>query len=253
MTIAATKKRKFTKVRRRKNSDPNKLYFSNDTQIAIESFQKSSAKEEKDKLYNEQIFPAFEKLAENLINIHKFTGLHESYDELRHDCVTFLYETIMKFDPERGTKAFSYFNVVAKNWLIIKTKQKNIKIKRNVSLSNETLTSAEQRLVEDYHVVESQDVIYEKINMGNYILETLYQVRDLSKTENELMCVNSIITIFENVDEIDLLNKSAIFTYIKEITGLTSKQLTTAMQGIKKNWAKVKLEEEGFSDDISFI
>jgi len=244
MTITATKKKNFTKIRRRKNSDPNKLYFSPITQVAIEQFQKTSSRQEKDKIYNEQILPAFEKLVENLINIHKFTGIYESYDELKHDCVSFLYETIMKFDTQRGTKAFSYFNVVAKNWLIIKTKQKNIKIRRNVSLSNDTLTMTELRMIEDYHVVESQDVVYEKINMGNYILENLYQVRDLSKTENELMCVNSIITIFENVDEIDLLNKSAIFTYIKEITGLTSKQLTTAMQGIKKNWAKIKLEEE---------
>ena len=39
------------------------------------------------------------------------------FQTLKLDCVTFLYETLEKFDPARGSKAFSYFNVCAKNFL----------------------------------------------------------------------------------------------------------------------------------------
>ena len=99
-----------------KKTDQVKLYFNSDTQRAIVEFQSSFDKKEKDKLYVQEIMPAFEKLVENLINIHKFAGLYDSYDDLKNDCVNFLFETIGKFDAARGTNAFSYFNVVIRFW-----------------------------------------------------------------------------------------------------------------------------------------
>ncbi len=129
-----TRKEKIEKVQSKKRErvkkvDPVKLYFNSDTQRAIVEFQSLLERKERERLYIHEILPAFQKLVENLINIHKFAGLYDSYDDLKNDCVNFLFETIGKFDDSRGSNAFSYFNVVAKNWLIIKTKQKSQKIK----------------------------------------------------------------------------------------------------------------------------
>jgi len=226
-----------------KKTDPIKLYFNADTQKAIVSFQGCDSKPERDKIYINDILPAFEKLVENLINIHKFTGLHDSFDDLKNDCVNFLFETIEKFDAERGTNAFSYFNVVAKNWLIIKTKQKTQKSKKNVSLNDlSSLSHHEQTLIDEYHSLPSQDAILEGMTSSEDILDVLYEVREKVKTENELMCINSIITIFENVEEIDLLNKNAILLYMRELSGFSPKQLTTTMQAVKKYYKKIKTE-----------
>ena len=74
-----------------KKTDPLKLYFNADTQRAIVDFQHAQEKKEKDKLYVQEIMPAFEKLVENLINIHKFAGLFDSYDDLKNDCVNFYF------------------------------------------------------------------------------------------------------------------------------------------------------------------
>jgi hypothetical protein len=38
------------------------------------------------------------------------------------------------------------------------------------------------------------------------------------------------------VDNIDFLNKSAVLLYLRELSGLTSKQLTTALQSIKRRY-----------------
>ena len=218
-----------------------KLYFNNDTQIAISEYQVATDQATRNKLYTSHIMPAFEKLVENLINIHRFSGLHDSYDDLKHDCVSFLFETIGKFDSNRGTKAFSYFNVVAKNWLIIKTKQKSSKMKRNVSLDNpELLTSHETKIIDEQCCVQSQDNLLEQKNTSQTIINMLHEIRNLSRTENELACINSIITVFENIDDLDLLNKSAILLYIRELSGLTPKQLTTSMQSIKRIYVKLK-------------
>lgn len=218
-----------------------KLYFNAGTQEAIVKYQNSSSKKDKDKLYVEEILPAFKKLVENLINIHKFTGMHDSYDDLKNDCINFLFETIHKFDASRGTNAFSYFNVVAKNWLIIRTKQKAQRTKKNVSLDDPgSLTSHESLIIEEHNIVMPESTTFESQIFSQNTVTLLYDIRSKVKTENELTCINAIITIFENIDDIDLLNKSAVLLYMRELSGLSPKQLTTAMQSIKRRYKKSK-------------
>lgn len=249
-TPAQQNKKPIIRKIRRSKSPSRLLYFNADTQKAIIAYQKATEKKDKDMIYVKEIMPAFEKLTENLINIHKFTSLHDSFDDLKNDCVNFLFETIGKFDDSRGSNAFSYFNVVAKNWLIIKTKQKLLKTKRNVSLDDpEALTINDQQVIEENNIVQPQDIALDREHATQNIIEILYDIRNKVKTENELLCINSIITIFENINEIDLLNKSAILLYLRELSGLSPKQLTTSLQNIKKHYRKCKLE---FGFDMLF-
>lgn len=243
---------KIKPKRRRRRSDcpevvdakMDRMYFNQETQAAITLYQTFSVGKDRDKLYLEKILPAFQKLVENLINIHKFTGLYDSYDDLKNDCINFLFETIHKFDPNRGTNAFSYFNVVAKNWLIIKTKQKNIHSKKVVSLDNtEDLTNYELGLIEQHQSLPSQETMFGFMTSSENVLKMMYEIRKYVKTENELSCINSIITIFENIDSIDLLNKSAVLLYMKELSGLSPKQLTTSLQTIKRHYKKMRIHQ----------
>lgn len=232
--------------RRRKKASTDgksiKLYFHSGTQAAIERYQVSDDKKERDELYVKEIMPAFSKLVENLINIHKFSGLHDTYDELKNDCCNFLFETIKKFDASRGTNAFSYFNVVAKNWLIIKTKQRNQKSKKSLSLDDPDLSLNDQKLVEQQNIVPSQESMIANKKSLSDIVNVLYEIRSKVKTTNELSCINAVITMFENIDEIDLLNKGAVLLYIRELSGLNSKQLTTTMQSLKRLYKSFKIE-----------
>jgi hypothetical protein len=245
--------KKVKKVRRRKKKDaesaeatPNaRFYFTSETQEAICEFQQSTDRKVREKLYVEKIMPAFEKLVENLINIHKFSGLHDTYEDLKNDCVNFLFETIHKFNPNMGTNAFSYFNVVAKNWLIIKTKQKAQRGRRDVSIDDpKSLSTSELQVIEERGTVPSQDFFLENSENIANVLKLMYEIRSRVKVENELLCINSVITIFENINDIDILNKSAILLYIRELSGLSPKQLTTSMQAVKKHYNKLKVEQK---------
>lgn len=234
-----------TKDQKSEKSDL-KLYFNSDTQDSIVKFQSPEIpKKEKDKIYLNSILPAFEKLVENLINIHKFTGMYDSYDELKNDCVNFLFETIYKFDASRGTNAFSYFNVVAKNWLIIRSKQKYQRAKKSVSVDNpEDLTSYEVSSLEDHNTIPPQDTFINFEDASEDTIAILYDIRSKARSENDLTCINAIITIFENIDDIDLLNKSAVLLYMKELSGMSSKQLTTSIQSIKRYYKKSKVDNK---------
>jgi hypothetical protein len=227
----------------KKAAKASRMYFNSNTQAAIVAYQSSLDRKERERLYVKEIMPAFEKLAENLINIHKFTSLHDTYEDLKNDCVNFLFETIHKFDGNRGTNAFSYFNVVAKNWLIIRTKQKAQRAKRSVSLDDpDALSANEYRIIEEHCTVPSAETVVENETTATAIIQLLYDIRSKVKTENELVCINSIITIFENIDDIDLLTKSALLLYMRELSGLSPKQLTTAMQIIKRHYKKHKTD-----------
>ena len=236
------------KIRRKGGSEEARtlrMYFNEKTQEAIVAYQKSSVKEERDKLYVEQILPAFQKLVENLINIHKFTDIYDSFDDLKSDCVNFLFETLPKFDSTRGTNAFSYFNVVAKNWLIIRTKQKSIRIKRYVSLDDqEALSQGDVESIEGYQHLPSQDHSIEVQQQKDKLMKMLYEIQDMAKNENEKSCIESIIHIFENIGQIDFFNKNAVMLYIRELSGLSSKQLTATLQVMKKNYRLLILTDD---------
>ncbi len=242
--MAVVGKRKNIRKIRRGTGLARNMYFNKDTQAAIEEYQVltgSLDKVPREKIFDERIFPAFNKLVENLINIHNFVGLHDTQEDLKSDCVTFLFESIWKFDPKRGTNAFSYFNIVAKHWLIIQSKKKINKTKKNVSLDDpEALTPGEVSAIEESNVLVSQDEIVKSQDNLKNILEILYKIRDMTKNPNELICMESIISIFENIDDIDLLNKSAILIYIREMSGLSPKQLTMSLSAIKKYYREVK-------------
>ena len=218
-----------------------KMYFNSGTQDAIVKFQTETCKKTRERIYVENILPAFEKLVENLINIYKFSGMHDTHEDLKNDCINFLFETIHKFDATRGTKAFSYFNVVAKNWLIVRTRQKSIRTKKYVSIEEtESMSLYDVMTIERHNTIPSQDESMDAEENSNRTITILHDIRSKIKTENELTCINSIITIFENMEDVDLLNKRAVLLYMRELSRLSPKQLTSAMQSIKRHYEKSK-------------
>ena len=44
------------------------------------------------------------------------------------------------------------------------------------------------------------------------------------------------MTVFETIDQLDFLNKRAIFVYVRDISGLSPKQLSVAMSIIRKHY-----------------
>lgn len=217
------------------------LYFHEGTQDAIVSFQQETDPAVKEQLYKEQILPAFEKLVENLIFMHGFNKEEEPFESLKGDCVTFLYETIYKFDASRGSKAFSYFNVVARNWLVIKSKQRAKKRFRHLSLDDkDSLNSLQRQIIENYHVLPAQDDAMIEGMRVQEIISMMGEIKKRITNENEMLCIDAIIEIFRKTDELELLNKRAILFYIREITKLAPKQMSLAMTQIKRYYRDIK-------------
>ena len=231
---------KKKKIIRRKPGTKRNMYFTKDTQASIEAYQNELDKDKREKIYKDDIANAFEQLSESLIYVYRFNSPYETVNSMKVDCVAFLYETIHKWDPARGTKAFSYFNVVAKNWLIIRCRNAKKNYNRHVSMSEMAhLSAADKSTIANYQIIPGPDEVLEKANFKNEIMNVIDELEGRVKKQNEVLCVEAIKTVFNNVDNLDFLNKRAIYVYIREISGLNSKQLSVAMSKIRKHYKQI--------------
>lgn len=225
------------KVLRKKIKRPpsgKEPYFTKETQQAIKEYVESDNEKFRENKYTNDIRPALEKLSENLIFVYGFHKQHPDIDTLKHNCVINLYENLHKFDHDKGKNAFSYFNVVAKNWLIIQSRKRRKRTDRLIYIDDDCLSIADRYAIEEYSVCPSPEkamVIEENLDdMKNLLCE----IKNRTRNEQEKRCIDAIIQVYDNVDQLDYLNKRALFVYIRELSGLTSKQLSVCMSNLRK-------------------
>jgi hypothetical protein len=105
----------------KKPRSKQRYYFTEETQEAIVRWQKAETQREKDKIFTESIYTPFMEIAKSLINVYNLADFEER-DEVAADCASMLFEALHKFDSDKGYKAFAYFSVVARHWLISRRK-----------------------------------------------------------------------------------------------------------------------------------
>jgi len=246
----ANKKNKFVKPKRtriikRKPGTQTKNYMDEKTQASIESYQGQTDLISKNKVYTQEILPAFDSLVENLINVYGFKVSYETKKDLKGECLEFLYRTVNKFDTTKGSKAFSYFNVVAKNWLTIRSKQNVKRVKTYISSDDrESFSESDIDLYESFNVVPSYEDMLDAQARSKLLKETLEKMKDRIKTENEKLCLDAVEKIVASLDDVEILTKRAVLIYLKEITGMSSKQLSVVISSLKKRYKEMKKEVE---------
>lgn len=229
-----------------KKTETKQLYFGPEVQDSMVKYRLEESSKVKEKIYVEEIMPAFNKLVENLIYIYGFAKGADSVHEVKSDCVCFLYENMHKFDPSRGTKAFSYFNVVARNWLIIHSKKRTKDGIRSVSIEDVTrLSQADRKSIANHSVMQSPDDILIEAGRKDLILGVLEKIERRLTEEHEKSTMSALRMIFQNADDIDLLSKRAVFLYVREIANVNQKQLSSAMAVIRRHYKEVTSENGG--------
>ena len=232
------------RIKRRPGKKSN-LYFTKDTQAAIVRYQGTECHKEREQIYVKDIQPAMDTLVENLIFVYGFRSPYESFEDMKTDCVSFLYESLYKWSPEKGTKAFSYYNVVAKNWLILRSRKHTKQQRRHISMDSPDLLSRDQiTTIENYKVAPAPDDLLINRELRNDIMNLLNEIEKRLKSEVELSCIQAIKTVFDRVDELDFLNKRAILVYVREISGLSPKRLSEAMASIRGHYRKLTNGED---------
>ena len=102
------------KKRKRKRN----LYWTQETEQAIIEFNTCEDELRREELFNKGIYKPLDKLAENIINRFKFPYMDGTFEDIKNEVVSYLVLKLPNFTADKG-KSFSYFSVVAKNYLIL--------------------------------------------------------------------------------------------------------------------------------------
>jgi len=122
--------KKITKKKKRK------VYFGQEVQDAVVEYNSSVNPSERNVIYGKRIHAAFDKLAENIIKTFKFTYFDYGFEDIKHEVVAFMVMNMHKYDHTKGSKAFSYFSVVIKNYLILNNNANYKKLKSHKNIDN---------------------------------------------------------------------------------------------------------------------
>lgn len=216
----------------KKPRESKRLYFTKVHEEAILQYALSKDRYEKEKLYATLIQPAFDEMVNKIVFTYKFNTL-PNIDDLRDECKIWLTTILDKFDESRGYKAFSYFSVITKNWFIQKIKKNTKRLQREVNCDDVHTETENDEFVTHNTYEEDRDQMEFWIALTNEI-EDWKHFDDLK--EIEVKTVLAIQDLMSNIDSLEIFNKKAIYLYLREISGLNTKQLVASLSSLKAKY-----------------
>ena len=221
--------KKLVKKRKKKS----KIYFGTPVHDAIIKYNRSEDIPFRHKIYTEEIHTAFLKLAENIINTFKFSYFSYGFRDLQEEVVSNLVLNMHKFDETKGSKAFSYFSVVAKNYLILNNNANYKKLKIHDSIDT----------LYDFGVIDTNINKSPAADIFNKTLAYFEEHLDeLFPKQQDRDVAGSILYLCKNKDNIDNFNKKALYIMIREMTDVKTSKITQVSNVFRKIYPTIQEE-----------
>ena len=219
--------------RKAKKGSP-RYYFHQGTEDAVLRHNKETRSVIRERIYNEHIKQAFEKLAENIIHTFKFYYFDVPSEDVKHEVVSFLYMNMHKFQEGKG-KAFSYFSIVAKNYLIL---HNNNNYKRMKQHDGAEITDHKRDPISEERSYDGRQMKIEYVSiLAEYWRNNLTAV---FKRKKDLDVANSVVELMDMRQHIDNFNKKALYILIREMTGSNTQHITRVINVMKKHHFKLQ-------------
>ena len=240
------------KKRGRKPSKEKKgYYFLAEQERAVVDYIESDDEQEKNKIYNTILKPAFTKMVESIIRRYKLYPPNEEYQQTFDDTMSFLMTKLSCFDPSTNYKAYSYCGTICKNYLIYKINQFAKNQKRNESYDNpssEMQSAIDNNIGFSYADDDPQRAFI--CELTGSTVENIKKILDdkdrMKLSDNEIKVGTTLINLMTNWDDIfaqmgsNKFNKSSILLFLKESTMLTTTEIRNALKVYKKRYYEVK-------------
>jgi hypothetical protein len=207
------------------------MYFGPEVDQKIAEFVAEKNIGPKNKIFEDGIRPALTKLIESQMYLYGFYKIDDP-ETLKNECLSTVFEVLPKFDPRKGKKAFSYFNVVVKNWFIWRIREKNKRLKQQsenfYGIDHDVVRSDPSLLLASH-----EDLIVER-EFWVSLFKSMDRWRALLKKPQEIQVLDAIVFLLQNPHLVSIYNRKAVFLYIKEMTGLTTKQVNHNVNQMKE-------------------
>jgi hypothetical protein len=152
-----------------------------------------------------------------------------------------LEEKIMKFDPDHGAKAYSYFGTIVKRWLI-NYNNKNYKKLKQVGSFDDMEESFEGSMN-----VKLPGGITLSQFLDMWVEKAYDKMDDLFNKDSEKRIADAVLTIFKTRNDLDIFKKKALYIYIREMSDCETPHLTKVISILKDDFYSIyyKYHEKG--------
>jgi hypothetical protein len=220
----------------KKKKKPKNYYFDQTVENAIIRYNNTDSARLKNTIYNEHIAFAFDKLAENIIHTFKFYYFDVPSEQVKHEVVSFLVMNMHKFKEGKG-KAFSYFSIVAKNYLILHNNKnyKNYKIHDKMEVLDYSTNIKEKQNAGDIADF-NKEYVEEMLEYWDNNLTNIF------RRQKDILVADAVLEMFRRRENIENFNKKAIYILIREMTGSKTQHITRIVNLMKKYNANLTKE-----------
>jgi hypothetical protein len=220
----------------------NRQYFTKDTEDAIILYNKTEDKLTRDKIYKDHIQKSFEKLAEIVYNKWKFTYFDDDPKDVMAEVVTFMIEKIHMYKAGKG-KAFSYFTIVARNYLILNNnanykRYKDTDIMSGLPESFDTENNfRDEERNDEFRTFNVRMLQYWDKHLENYFPK-----------KRDLQIADSVLELFRRANYIENFNKKSLYLLIREMTGHPTHYITKVVNKMKDRQMELYNEFDKYGD-----
>lgn len=228
-----------------KPQNPNKFYFSETEDRAIEEFIAAKTDAEREDIFKEKLYHPMAKLAECVFRSHHFPYVIASVGDQNaiEEGLSQLSIILPKFDKERG-RAFSFFSYCLKNFYIQWNDRVYAENKILVSV-NEIKSDEEDGdiHIHRYPIFQTRDGEHSEYDLGEF----LKLAADYWDANRNVVCIkprdhqilNCLIKLFRNPDVVDFnttghgFGKKETFQYLEKELGMNCARFRVFLNRIK--------------------
>ena len=205
------------------------VYFTKIQDLAISAYNRSEDDSAlREKIYRRFIYPAFLKLAENIINKVKPSYIDSTFVDLQTDLVTYLTARLDKFNAAAG-KAYSYYTRTSFNYLIAENQKGYSKVKSDALEIN---VDEQRNIITEMHNDDMRETL--QYFMDAYIEYCYDNLNYIFSNPVDIHVADSVLHIFETRQNIENFNKKALYIFIRERTGLETTNITRVIKVLKQ-------------------
>jgi len=204
------------------------IYWTQETEDAI--IQYNEGRDER--LFEKVIYAPLNKMAENIINRFKFPYMDGSFEDVKAEVVSYLVLNLHKFSADKG-RAFSYFSVIAKNYLILHNNKSYKQEKRSLYFGDQN---------DDYFDLEEilsvdPEATYKKSEMEEFtelfIRYWEHNITKLFKKPRDVKIAYALLELLRRADHIENFNKKALYVMLREITDEETSHITKVVKRMR--------------------
>jgi hypothetical protein len=221
---------------RKKNPDNN--YFNQAVEDAVCVYLNSTNQREKENAFR-IMYPALQKIAEVWHNKLKISYHDTDSIDMQMNCVAHIVEKMHMFNCGTGTKAFSYFSVMAKFFYMIENNKNYKYFQRYTPMSYMAVTfdtpntdARDERANESKMLLEAF-IMYLELNIERIIPKARYRVVG-----------TYLIDLLNNFEKIEDVNRRKIVNQMGSVKGMPPRNhitkimnnLTAQFNLFRKQW-----------------